>query len=84
MNYSCRREINSITGLLSVYLNWNYEYSAAVEDVIQEKKLFLQLLAGNAFQGGNIVLNPQVKTLFKNTPEIRVPHILFPQMQFFF
>ena len=62
MDYSCRGEIDTITGLLTAPL---YDYNLVVEDVIKEKRIFLKSLADRDFQGRNINLDPEVNLLLK-------------------
>jgi hypothetical protein len=59
VDYSCRGEIDTITGLLTAHLNWNYEYNPIVEDVILKKTMFLQSFADRDFEAGNIDLDPE-------------------------
>jgi serine/threonine protein kinase len=59
VDYSCRGEIDTITGLLTAHLNWNYEYNHVVEDVILKKRIFLSSFVDRDFQGGNIDLDPE-------------------------
>ena len=64
MDYSCRGEIDTITGLLTAPLY--YDYNLVVEDVIKEKRIVLKSLADRNFQGRNINLDTEVNLLLSN------------------
>ena len=62
VNFSCDRTVDSITGLLTIHLNWTYEYNPLIEEAISRRKIFLyaQTDKGDVVIGNNIPLDPQV------------------------
>ena len=44
MEFSCEREIDPVTGLLSAHLSWSYKYDPLVEEGIKQRRLFILLL----------------------------------------
>ena len=66
IDFSCQRAIDPITGLLSLQLNWSYEYNPLIEidEVVSQKNIYLESRRNgqSVAIGGNIGLNPEVYT----------------------
>lgn len=44
VEFSCEREIDPVTGLLSAHLSWSYKYDPLTEEGIKRRRLFIPLL----------------------------------------
>ena len=62
INFSCDRTVDSITGLLTIHLNWTYEYNPLIEEAISRRNIFFKARTdeGDLLNGDNIPLDPQV------------------------
>lgn len=62
VDFSSQSLIDPITGLLTVNFNFSYEYDPLVEEGINERIIFAELVDGQPFDQGKVILNPEVCT----------------------
>ena len=58
---SCQRQVDIVTGLIEIHINWDYEYIPLIEDAVTDHMVsFSAVIDGDIIIGHNITLDPQV------------------------